>query len=627
MSDSSLPRALRLRSLLLGVLASNVLGATIVIAGLKAGITPGVSPIVVLITWALLSRALRRDNASEALNIAQIAGSAGAMVAAGVIFTAPLLPILARSQGIDYDGLDTASLVVASLTGSLIGFGWVGLNARKVLMDPTLPAPEAKACAGMIHAAAASLPDEVNTGADDQPRPTLRDSLLPGLIAGFTLPLTNILGFTQNTLPLLEKKSADGVHTMRLELPLMPIYIGIGALLSLATALVVFGGSVARLTGDFILASTGSANGAWPDTSMRWVGGAAMTVAVLASLVRVLRLPKLSDEAAKASPLNLHTLVLSPGARRGLFLSVAIGSVLLLAGILTKGSLDAFTLTLALAIPLLTAVLVTLGALLSLQIGSSASPVSGTVFLMTLLLCLIAIAFGRGTSPGDLKLLTFVLVSACVAVCASNDSSQDFKTLELLNLPIQRGLAGQFWGLVTASITIPVVLITAERAYGLGSDALPAPQGQLFAMLMESLLFEGAIPKAPLVVGGVIGVIAVAIERWGRTRGLSLPSMAFAIGLYLPPYLGVGLVIGALARELGRRRSSEATRSVLFASGLITGAAGLELLIGGLLLAQFDPAALALASPPAWITNVLSVGALAVVCLLLARSARLSDAP
>lgn len=613
------PPNLRIPALVVGILAANVLGATIVIAGLKAGITPGVSPIVLLVAWAVLFRSLRAENASEALNIAQVAGSAGALVAAGVIFTAPLLPILSRSQGLEYTPIPTLYLISAALIGSLIGFGWVGLNARRVLADPTLPAPEAKACAQMVEVAVASVSDASQR---DRDRPTLRDSLIPGMLAGVGVPLLSFLGITRAAIPLLSKKSADAVHSFKLELPVIPIYIGIGALLSLATALVAFSGSVVRLTGDFILAGTGSMGGAWPSTSMRWVGGAAMTVAVVASLVRVLRLPKLT--ATSVNVPNPHTLLVRASTTRWLGAAIVLGALALLAGILTLTPPSAFSITLALAVPLLTAVLVTLGAMLSLQIGSSASPVSGAVFLMTLVLSLIALFFGRGTSTADLQLITLVLVAACVAVCASNDSSQDFKTLQLCNLPIERGFLGQFLGLITASVTVPFVFTMAERAYGLGTDALPAPQGQLFAMLVEGLLFDGAIPVTPLLIGAGIGVFAVAVEAWGRRRGHMLPAMAFAIGLYLPPYLGIGLVIGALARELGRKKSAEAAKPVLLASGLITGAASFDILLGIALLSGANTSALQTLNLPAALSTALSAGALAVICWLIYRSARRS---
>ena len=45
-----------------------------VIAGLKAGITPGVSPLVVLFAWGAFTRRIAAGGGTRFLNIAQVAG-------------------------------------------------------------------------------------------------------------------------------------------------------------------------------------------------------------------------------------------------------------------------------------------------------------------------------------------------------------------------------------------------------------------------------------------------------------------------------------------------------------------------------------------------------------------------
>lgn len=94
---------------------------------------------------------------------------------------------------------------------------------------------------------------------------------------------------------------------------------------------------------------------------------------------------------------------------------------------------------------------VPLGAILSLQIGSSASPVSGTVFVTTLALCSVALIAGRNSIehvPG----ITMLLVTACVAVCAANDVSQDYKTLQLCGVAPRDGFVAQLVGLLAGSV-------------------------------------------------------------------------------------------------------------------------------------------------------------------------------
>lgn len=626
------PRTRRYATLL-GVVASGVLSATVVIAGLKAGITPGVSPLVVLLAWAVFARAMRKGVASDVLNLAQVAGSSGVAVTAGVIFTAPLLPILAASQGFPYNGLPLLKLIGAAMAGALLGFGYVGLNARRVLADPSLPAPEARACEAMIRTAAAQAEDAgrlergtrgastSSAAATTSDKPQLRNSLIPGLAIGFLAPLIAALGFASSNIALVQRHFSASDRSFSLNLPFMPIYFGIGGLLTLGTAVIAFFGTLTRLAGDLLFAASTPNLAVWPDTTMRWVGGGAMTVAVLWSVVRVVQLTKAGKEGTLAT-INPATLVISARAKRWLWVSIIAGTLMLVGGIVALGEASAFTLTLALSVSLLAAFMVALGALLSLQIGSSASPVSGTVFLMTLILCGIALAFGRGGTPADLELMMLILVAACVAVCSSNDASQDYRTLQLCDVPVERGFFGQALGLMTAAVIVPVVVYLAEQSYGLGSAALPAPQGQLFATLVEGMLFHDALPLRPIAVGLGIGVVAVVVERVAQRRGWLLPAMAFAVGLYLPPELGVGLLLGALARYLGDRAQVERSASILAAGGLITGAAAFDIVLGVAMLAGVSLDALAVVALPALVMNVVAFGGIALILWLLWSRAR-----
>ncbi len=554
-----------------GVLVSTILAGTLVIAGLKAGITPGVSPLVILFAWGAFARRLARGGGSRFLNIAQVAGSAGMAVTAGVIFTAPLVQILHADKGLVVPPVDVVSLIIMSISGSLIGFGFVGLGTRSFLTDPTLPAPEARACETMIQAAVA----------DQSNRPRLGRSLGLGALAGLLAPLAARLGLANEHVVLMQKQQGD--RAFSLDLPMTPIYIGIGGLLTLSTALLVFGGSMLRLIGDFLLADIAPGTAAaldFPDNSMRWVGGGAMTVAVAYSLVRFLGVKRAgADEDADDS------LVTVDAGRRSLqVLSIVVGIAIMLGWIIQRDGLTAFAMTISVAVLACCGLMVLLGAILSLQIGSSASPVSGTIFVTTLVLCVTAVLMGR-ESIDDVLLLTPLLVGACVAVCTANDASQDYKTMQLCGVRVQDGFLAQFLGLMAGSIVVPIVLYIAHEAYTLGSNELSAPQGKMFATLIDGLLLTDApLPWWPIAWGLGIGVGAVLMEIIGSRKGIQLPSMALAVGIYLPPYLGVGILIGALFRWLAEGRRKQSNESILAAAGLITGAALLELILGSLIV-------------------------------------------
>merc|ERR1712241_1635437 len=100
-------------------------------------------------------------------------------------------------------------------------------------------------------------------------------------------------------------------------------------------------------------------------------------------------------------------------------------------------------------------------------------------------------------------------------------------------------------------------------------------------------------------IGLAIGVTAVIIEVVAASKGTMLPAMGFAVGLYLPPQLGVGIVWGAGFRYYGERMHTQDTgkeertyESILSAAGMITGAAFLDLIVGILIFSGVSPSAL-----------------------------------
>jgi putative OPT family oligopeptide transporter len=344
----------------------------------------------------------------------------------------------------------------------------------------------------------------------------------------------------------------------------------------------------------------------FPANSMRWVGGGAMTVAVAYSLVKFLRI---------RIPVGGETeddRLIEPDARqkKRQLLSIVVGMVVLLGWLFTSGAPFSFALPMAAALLVMAMLMVALGAILSLQIGSSASPVSGTIFVTTLVLCLVALATGHRRVE-DVLILTPLLVAACVAVCTANDSSQDYKTLQLCGVRVQDGFLAQLLGLIGGCLIVPVVLYVADEAYVLGSPDLPAPQGKMFATLIDGLLLQSNLPWAPIFIGLGLGAAAVALDVFAHRKGHQLPAMAVAVGIYLPAAIGIGILLGAGFRRAAEgRRDRPRHESILAAAGLITGSAALDLVLGILILlvAGFDPeTSLKVLDLPSWVTQAVCV--------------------
>merc|ERR1712045_235718 len=80
--------------------------------------------------------------------------------------------------------------------------------------------------------------------------------------------------------------------------------------------------------------------------------------------------------------------------------------------------------------------------------------------------------------------ISYMLVTACVAVSSANDASQDYKTLQLGGVPPRDGFIAQILGLGVGAVTVPLAYWLAHNSYELGTTELPAPQGDLFATII-----------------------------------------------------------------------------------------------------------------------------------------------
>src|SRR3954447_23582798 len=133
-----------LRTVLLGLILSIILGAANAYLGLRAGVTIAATYPAAVISMAVL-RALKGGTVLEE-NLARTAGSIGESVAAGAIFTLPAF-MLSRA----WPAFDTADAywksTVLMVVGGVLGVLFTSLMRRVMVEDPELPFPESTAAA------------------------------------------------------------------------------------------------------------------------------------------------------------------------------------------------------------------------------------------------------------------------------------------------------------------------------------------------------------------------------------------------------------------------------------------------------------------------------------------------
>merc|ERR1712187_226338 len=154
----------------------------------------------------------------------------------------------------------------------------------------------------------------------------------------------------------------------------------------------------------------------------------------------------------------------------------------------------------------------------------------------------------------------------------------------------------------------------------------------------DGLLLQDSLPWSPIVIGVGIGVVAVTLDIIAGKFGVQLPAMAFAVGIYLPAYLGVGILVGTICRHAGEQvrqrdtgRRERTHESMLAAAGMITGSAALDLVLGIAVLFGFDINTLRLfsfedearkAKIPEFIATLISISGIIIIGAILFYNAR-----
>jgi len=165
-------------------------------------------------------------------------------------------------------------------------------------------------------------------------------------------------------------------------------------------------------------------------------------------------------------------------------------------------------------------------------------------------------------------------VVCCVAGVAG-DMIQDWKVGHILGGTPWRMQIGGMVGVVAAALTLTFSLQLLHNTKVIGSDALPAPQANLMAMMSQGIV--GGEMAWPLVIAGML--LAVGLILIG-----SPSPMIIAVGMYLPFRATACIFFGGVIKyfldnKVKKKNSTPKGREIveniglLLASGLIAGQA------------------------------------------------------
>jgi putative OPT family oligopeptide transporter len=198
-------------------------------------------------------------------------------------------------------------------------------------------------------------------------------------------------------------------------------------------------------------------------------------------------------------------------------------------------------------------------------IGTSSNPISGMTIATLILTCLLYVALGwTGDTYGPVAICVGAVV--CIAAANAGNTSQDLKTGYIVGAtPLYQQL-GLMIGVTVSALSIGLTTLYLHRVFGIGSEAIAAPQATLMATIIKGLLSQN-LPWGLVLVGVFV---AVTLELCG------IHSLSFAVGSYLPiattaPIFAGGLVRWWVERRTGVAEESELGAGTLFSSGLIAG--------------------------------------------------------
>jgi len=580
------PAEFTVKAIMAGILFGILFGAANAYLGLKAGLTISTSIPVAVVTVAAF-RALARTGVRTSIleaNMSQTVGSASSSVASGVIFTLPALFLWQLEPTL-------LQMTLLGLSGGLIGVLFM-VPLRRFLIERehgTLPYPEGTACAEVLMA--------TETGGG-RARNVFLGLGVGAALKGLTGWLKVIPGEVEVHVPLLKKGQVGSDVSAAL--------FGVGYILGPRIAAIMVGGGL--LSSLVIIPAIawwgeGRVEPLYPETALsiadmgpsliwtryvRYIGAGAVATGGLITLIR--SIPTML-ESFRVGAKQLRERLGESGAslvpRTGQDLSLAVvgGGLALITVMLAVfpqafGAIEDFQhrLVAAVLVVVFAFFFVTVSSRIVGLVGVTSNPTSGMTIATLIGTSTIFLLLGWTDDAGKMAALT---VGAVVAIAASiaGDTSQDLKTGYLLGATPRRQQVGELIGVLTSAVFVCMTVIMLGRAYGFGTEELAAPQATLMKLVIDGVL-QQSLPWGLVGIGVALAVVAELFR---------IPSLPFAVGVYLPVTTMVPVFFGGSLRWWLERRArtseeSEARRErgVLFGSGLVGGEGLMGVVIAGM---------------------------------------------
>ena len=571
---SESPAEFTLKSVGLGILFGIIFGAANAYLGLRAGLTISTSIPVAVMTVAVF-RALSRVGVRGTIletNISQTTGSASSSLASGVIFTLPALFMWGMPP-------ELLQMTLLAMCGGLLGILFM-IPLRRFLIEREhgkLPYPEGTACAEVLVA------NEIGGGRAR----FVFYGLAGGAIFKFLTSWARVIpGDVHLKIPFIKKAEVG--------MDLSAALFGVGYILGPRIAAVMVGGGLLSwLVIIPAIAYWGESQAApiFPETMnlirdmspgqiwtryVRYIGAGAVATAGIVTLIRSVPVmvssfrigaSQLTRRVGGSDAAELRTDNDLPLRVVGIGIAAIALVLILVPQVFGAVGGIGIRAVAALCVIVFAFFFVTVASRIVGLVGVTSNPTSGMTIAALLGTASIFLIFDWTDAMGKAAALTVGCVVA-IAASISGDTSQDLKTGFLLGATPRRQQTAELIGVLTSATFVCLTVLALGKGFGFGSTELPAPQATLMKLVIDGVLDQN-LPWTLVAIGAGI---ALACEL------LRIPSLPFAVGVYLPVSTMTPIFVGGLIRHwMERSAKDESTaadrreRGVLLGSGFVGG--------------------------------------------------------
>ena len=579
-------REFTFRAVVIGLVLSLAMAAANMYLGLKVGITISAN-IPCSVIALILFHALMRSRSIAEVNLSQATGSVGEGMAAGVVFVFPALVLSGAFKPFASWGIaEYASVTLAVLAGSILGIVLTGFLRRPMVVESReLKYPEGVATAEILKTGMAAFGEGRREG--------IR-SVVAAFCGGFAVKL-----LSSGVAVLQETASGAfrlGNAAFRLGSDVSAALVGVGFIIEFNGAvLVALGGALAWLFFIPIFTALHPAAGA-PDaiasamwsSKVRYIGVGGMAIGGLWSIVQIRKQLSAGIQSALAGLKATDHSARISSESRNFDLRQGTTWFLIAAGIIISAAVYFFnvgplgasvaTLYTVLAVFFFVAISVYIVGL----IGSTNQPVSG-ITICTFLLAALFLFAGRVSGAEAVRTILFISGVVCLAACLSGTAAQNFKTALIVGGTPRALQTGLIIAVIVTSLLAAPLMAFLDKAFGIGTEKLLAPQASMFSAMANGLFMEGStLPWDMIGLGAALAVALILLGTYLKKRGseFGVSPMAVAVGIYLPftttlPILLGGIVHLLITKKYQSRQKLEMAiqAGTVFCAGLVAGEA------------------------------------------------------